>query len=142
GNVTVLSSASTINVPLSGSAVTPGALSSSPSSLSFGSVTVGTNQTQSETVSNTGGTSVTISGITASGAGFTVSGISLPLSLAAGQSASFTVGFNPASAGTASGNIAITSNVASFSIPLSGSGVTAGTLTTSPNSLSFGSVTV
>ncbi len=112
GNLTVTSNASnpTLTIPLSGTGVAPGALGANPTSLSFGSVTVGSNQTLSETVTNTGGSTATISQVGISGTGFTLSGITAPVTLTAGQSATFSVTFTPGSAGSASGNVTITSN--------------------------------
>jgi hypothetical protein len=146
GNLTITSNASnpTLTIPLSGTGVTPGALGANPTSLSFGSVTIGNKQSLSETVTNTGGTSVTISQVAISGSGFSFSGITAPVTLTAGQSATFSVSFTPSSAGSASGNLTITSNASNptLTIPLSGTGVTPGTLGANPTSLSFGSVTV
>jgi hypothetical protein len=146
GNVTITSNASnpTLTTPVSGTGVAAGTLGSNPTSLSFGSVTVGSNQSQSGTVTNTGGSSVTISQIAISGTGFTLSGSTAPVTLTAGQSATFTVMFTPASAASVTGNVAITSNASNptLTTPVSGTGVAAGTLGSNPTSLSFGSVTV
>jgi Abnormal spindle-like microcephaly-assoc'd, ASPM-SPD-2-Hydin len=63
-------SATEINVAVSGNAVAAGKLTVSPASLKFGNVRVGQNQMQSDTLSNPGATSVTISqGSVTSGAG-------------------------------------------------------------------------
>ena len=144
GTLTITSNASnaTLSVPLSGTGVSQGQLESSPSSFSFGSVQDGTSKSLSGTLTNSGGSSLTISAATASGTGFTMSGLSLPLILNAGQSTSFTVLFSPTISGAASGSVAITSNGsnANLSIPLTGTGVTQGTLAANPTSLSFGSV--
>jgi hypothetical protein len=123
----------------------PGALGSNPTSLSFGSVTVGSKQSLSGTVTNTGGSSVTISQVGISGTGFSLSGITAPLTLTAGQSASFTVTFTPASAGTVIGSVTITSNASNptLTIPLSGTGTAAaGQLTVTPTTLGLGRVVV
>lgn len=119
-------------------------LGSNPTSLSFGNVTVGSNQTLEETVSNTGEGSVTISQIGISGNGFSLNGITAPVTLATGQSTSFSVMFTPTATGSASGNITITSNASNptLMIQLSGTGVTPGSLSASPTSEAFGSVTV
>src|ERR1019366_2240786 len=93
GNVTITSNAPTLNIPLSGTGIAPGTLGSNPTSLSFGNVTVGSNQSLSETVTNTGGSSVTISQVGISGTGYSLSGITAPITLTAGQSATFTVAF-------------------------------------------------
>ncbi len=144
GSLSVTSNASnsTLSVALSGTGVTAGSLTASPSSVSFGSVQTGTSQTASETLTNSGGSSVTISQAAATGSGFSVSGISLPLTLASGQSTSFTVAFAPQASGAVSGSLSVTSNAsnATLTVPLSGTGVTAGSLTASPSSVSFGSV--
>jgi len=146
GAVTIVSNASdpTLTLALSGAGVAPGALASNPASLGFGSVTVASSQSLSETITNTGGTSVTISQVGINGTGYSLSGISTPLTLAAGQSATFNVTFTPTSAGSASGTVTITSNASNptLSIALSGTGILPGDLESSPASLSFGSITV
>ena len=136
---------STITIPLLGVGITPGTLTANPSSLDFGNVQVGNNQTLAETLTNSGGSSVTITQAAVTGSGFSVNGLSLPLTLAPGQnSPSFNVVFAPQSAGVASGNLSITSNASNptFNIPLSGTGTTPGTLTANPSSLNFGNVQV
>ena len=146
GTLTVTSTASipTLTVSLSGNGIAAGALGSTPSTLSFGSLTVGSNQSLSGTVTNTGGTSVTISQVAISGTGFTLSGIGAPVTLSAGQSTSFTVKFAPTVSGSASGNVTVTSNAPNptLTVPLSGNGLAPGVLGSSPTSLSFGNVTV
>jgi hypothetical protein len=131
-----------MNFPLSGNAVTPGQLTANPASLAFGSVQVGSSQTQSAALTNSGGSSLTISQATLTGASFTVSGLALPLTLGAGQSATFSVVFAPQSAGNVSGNVIFTSNASNptMNFPLSGNAVTPGQLTANPASLAFGSV--
>src|SRR5271155_1760448 len=101
----------------------PGSLSAAPGSITFGNVQVGTNQTQTETLTNTGGENVTISQASSTGTGFTISGFSTPLTLTPGQSASFSVSFAPQSSGSFSGSVAIASNASnpSLSVGLSGS---------------------
>ena len=146
GAVTITSDASnpTLTMALSGTGISMGTLGLSPTSLSFGSVTVGSKQTLSETVTNSGGSSVTITQIGIS-AGFTLSGITTPLALAAGQSASFSVSFAPQTAGTVNGSITVTSTAvdSTLTIPLSGTGTTAvGQLTVAPGTLGVGNVVV
>ncbi len=146
GSVTITSNASnpSLSIPLSGTGVTQGTLTANPTSLSFGTVQDGTSTTLSETLTNSGGSTLTISAASASGTGFSLSGLTLPATLTAGQSTSFSVKFAPAAAGAASGSVAITSNGSnpSLSIPLSGTGVTQGTLSSNPTSLAFGNVQV
>ena len=144
GSVSITSTASNLSIPLSGTGVTQGTLNANPTSLAFGSVQVGSSASLSETLTNSGGSSLTISAASASGSGFSLSGLALPFTLNAGQSTSFTVLFSPTTSGAASGNVSITSNGANpnLSIPLSGTGVTQGTLNANPTSLGFGSVQV
>jgi hypothetical protein len=146
GTVTLTSNASNpaLTMSLTGTGNAPvGSLAANPTSLSFGSVTVGSKQTLSETITNTGGASITVSQVGTSGTGFSLSGITAPLTLTAGQSASFSVSFAPLSAGDASGNVVVTSTAInpSLNVPLSGTGVTAvGQLTASPATLGLGNV--
>ena len=146
GTVSFASDASngTLAVPLTGSAATAGALTSTPSSLNFGAGQVGTPQTLAETLTNSGGSSLTITQANLSGAGFTMTGLTLPVALAAGQSTTFNVTFTPSGSGAASGSLAIASNASnsSLSIPLTANVATPGVLSTSDSSLSFGSVPV
>jgi hypothetical protein len=137
-------SSSAVSLALSGTAVAAGSLSATPTSFSFGNLQVGTNQTQTETLKNTGGDSLTISQATVSGAGFSYTGLSLPLTLAANQSATFGVVFAPTTAGASSGSVALTVSGSSTAvdIALSGTGVAPATLTATPASLTFTNITV
>ncbi|MGA8377450.1 MAG: choice-of-anchor D domain-containing protein [Candidatus Sulfotelmatobacter sp.] len=130
---------------VSGTGVAQGALAANPTSLSFGTVEVGNNQQLTETVTNTGGSAVTISQVGISGAGFTLGGISAPVTLAAGQSLALSVTFTPQGASAASGSVTITSNGSNPSVIItaSGTGTTAkALLTATPATLGIGSVFV
>ena len=144
GNVSITSNGSNPNlsIPLSGTGVTPGALTANPTSLPFGSVQVGNSANLSETLTNTGGSSLTITQANVTGAVFSISGLSLPLTLKANQSVTFTATFAPTSAGAASGSLSVVSNASNspLNIALSGTGTAAGQLAVSPTSLSFGNV--
>jgi hypothetical protein len=135
-----------VSVTVSATATALGALSSNPSSLSFRNVEVGKAQTLSAALTNSGSSSVTVSQANVTGAGFTVSGLSLPVTLAAGQSAAFSVSFNAQSSGSASGALSFASDAANgvLAIPLSSSTTAApvGVLSTSDSSLNFGSVKI
>ena len=116
-----------------------------PSSLNLGSVGVGDSQTQALTVSNSGGTSLTISGAQVSGTGFSVSGLIFPYTLPAGASANLSVRFAPTVAGTDIASLIISSNASnpSASISLSGTATNStGTLGVSPGSMAFGTLTL
>jgi len=146
GNLAIVNTGATspVNVQLSGNGQTAGVLNATPSSLDFGSVQVGSSQPLSETLTNSGGSTITVSQASVTGTGFTISGLNLPLNLAAGQSQSFTVTFAPQSAGSSNGNIALTNSGSNptVNVLLSGNGLTAGALTPNPSSLNFGNVQV
>jgi Abnormal spindle-like microcephaly-assoc'd, ASPM-SPD-2-Hydin len=119
----------------------------SPTSINFGTVATGVANTQMVQISNPSSstTSVTISAATIAGAGFSTSGMSLPLTLQAGQNTSFSVQFDPKAAGAVSGSLALvsTATTPSSGVALSGTGVAAAlTLSANPSSVSFGNVTV
>jgi len=100
-------------------------LSPSTSNLAFGSVNVGTPSSLPVALTNTGTGNLSISGVSASGAGFTVSGGS-GVTLAPNQSTTVTVTFDPSAAGSVTGGLAIASNATnSANIALSGTGVAA-----------------
>jgi hypothetical protein len=146
GTLSIVSSASdaTLSVPLSGDAVAAGSLAISPSSFSLGSVQTGSSQSSPATLTNTGGASVTISQATFTGAGYSVTGLTLPLTMQSGQTASFNVVFSPPSAAADNASLTITSNASNPTLvaAVSGIGVAAGALTASPSGLNFGSVQV
>jgi centrosomal CEP192-like protein len=147
GNLAVISNASNsnFNIALSGNGLAAGALTPSPSALSFGDVQVGNDQQLSETVTNSGGVNVTISQATIAGTGFSM-GSWAPLTLMPGQHYIFTVTFTPPSPGNDSGSVSIVSNASNpnLSIPLSGTGtpVPQGQLAVTPTNLAFGNVVV
>ena len=147
GSVTFATNSEQVNssqvLSISGAGIGVGTLAPNPSSIAFGSVTVGSSSAKTETLTNTGGSSLTISQATASGAGFSISGLTLPVTLATNQSVSFTSTFTPTTAGAVTGSVSISSNGSNstLSVPLSGTGVTAGTLTANPTSVGFGNVT-
>src|SRR5579863_5544620 len=66
-----------------------------PTAMRFGTVAIGQNETQLVILTNTGTTAVTVSSISESVSGFTVSGANLPLTLAAGQSTGLNATFAP-----------------------------------------------
>ncbi len=135
---------STLSLSGTGTSTPVGDLGSSPGSESFGSVTLGSQQSQTFTLTNSGSASVDISQVQITGTGFQLSGITTPLTLGSSQSTTFKVVFAPQAAGAASGSVTITSDASdpSLTVGLSGTGVTPGYLTPSPASLGFGTVTV
>jgi hypothetical protein len=147
-------STATTTVVLNGSGsvpspfMTPGLLVAYPSSLGFSALQAGSSQTLSATVTNSGGTAVTISQATilqtTSGNSFTLNGLGLPTTLAAGQRVTFSVTFAPLSTGSASGSVSIYSDASNptLMISLAGTGMALGQLAVTPVSANFGSVTV
>jgi hypothetical protein len=127
-----------------GTGVTGGILDADPSSVSFGSVPPGKSETLPETLTNSGSSSLTVSQVRPTGAAFKVSGLSLPLTLAPGQSFTFGAVFAPTTGGSASGSISLisTASNSSLTISLSGAGAASGQLAESPSSTNFNNVTV
>jgi hypothetical protein len=144
GKVTITDDAgnipgSTQSIALSGTGTAGTALLTvTPSPINFGNVSLGTTMILPVIVTNTGTSSVTVSGATVTGAGFSIAGLLLPLTLTAGQSAAFSVVFTPTVVGTASTTLTIVSNATNspLTIPLSGTAVI-GQLTVSPPTLSL-----
>ncbi len=139
----VLTARVAISAPFQGSS-NQRTLAASALSIGFGNIQIGSSQTQYETLTNSGSSTVTISGATVTGAGFELSGLSLPLNLSKGQSITFSVGFAPKTGGSVGGAIAVVSNASNpnLGITLTGTGVSAGKLTASASTLNFGSVAV
>ncbi len=94
-------------------------------SVTFGDVTLNTPTYQSVTLTSSGTAAVTVSAGAVSGTGFTLSGVSFPLTLNPGQTAELEIEFDPTSAGAASGTVTLRSNSSTGStatIALSGTG--------------------
>ncbi len=102
---------SPLDIALSGTEAAQGQLSVSPTSLSFGNVVVGASGSLNATLGATG-SSVTVSAASSNSNEFLLSGISLPTTLTAGQTTSFTVTFQAAAAGTASATLSFSGDAA------------------------------
>src|SRR5271154_2061321 len=99
---------SSVAVPLSGTvASATQAISVGPSSLSFGTVTAGKTVSQNVTLTNTGNANVTVSSVSVSGTGFSLSGWSSAVQLAASQSIAVNVQFDPKASGSHSGSLMV-----------------------------------
>ncbi|MGH9804347.1 MAG: choice-of-anchor D domain-containing protein [Candidatus Acidiferrales bacterium] len=118
----------------------------SPTSLNFGTQTVGTpSSPQTVTVANAGTADLAISGISITPSVFTISGPAAPVTVAPSQSVSYGVTFTPTASQSYSGQLSFTSNSSGSPhvVSLSGTGATESTsLTVSPASLSFGNQNV
>jgi hypothetical protein len=119
-------------------------LLSNPSSVSFGNVSTGATAKSYVTLTNNRSWNVTVASDSVRGSGFTVQGLSTPLTLTPGQSFTFTVEFSPASLGVFSGTFSAFNlrGAQIVSIPLTGAGAAAGQLTLSPSSIAFGNISV
>jgi Abnormal spindle-like microcephaly-assoc'd, ASPM-SPD-2-Hydin len=101
-------------------------MSVSAGSLSFEDVVVDTAVTKSVALTSTGTEPITISAASVSGAGFTVSGPTVPFTLNPGQAATLNVRFSPSATGTVTGQLTVASNSTSGGpavVGLSGSAV-------------------
>jgi hypothetical protein len=146
GSITVTSNASgsPLTIPVSGVGVQP-AISISPASFNFGNVVAGQNGSKSFTVTNTGSASLTISQLSISATGYSVNGLSVPSTVAAGSSVTFNAVFAPTATGSLPGTVNIVSNAANSptTVALSGTGVAATkTLSFSAPTLAFGNVNI
>lgn len=172
GTISIVSNASdsSLSVSLNGVGVAPGQLTSNTSSMNFGTVVVGKSQTESATLTNTGGSNLTISQASVTGSGFQITGLNLPLTLTSGQSTKLNVTFAPQSSGAANGTVSLTANpsmsakravllrvgssasgfhalqeeteIDTLTISVTGLAATPGLLGALPSSLNFGSVQV
>jgi hypothetical protein len=120
-------------------------LTLSPENVNFGSVTIGTSNIQTITLANTGTRSVLVLQATVQGTGFNIGGLTLPHTLAAGQSTTFLASFAPTVSGSVTGGISIGCSAHNVrpSLSLSGTGVApAPSVSLSSSSLAFGNQSV
>lgn len=112
---------------------TQGTLNVTPATLSFGSVAVGSSKSLTATLSATSG-DVQISAADWNGQGYTLNGVSFPLTVSSGKSVPLTVVFAPTTAGSTPGSVTYASNASDPSLKesLTGTG-TSSTGTTSHN---------
>ena len=118
-------------------------LAASPSSASFTNVATGSSSSQTIALINSGSADATISNATATGAGFSISGLTMPVTVAAGKSATFNLVFAPRAAGQATGSVTVMSDAPNspLTIAATASAVTPTTgLSSSAASFNFGDV--
>ncbi|MER6440832.1 choice-of-anchor D domain-containing protein [Streptomyces sp. NPDC001185] len=124
GTLTVDAGGTTSTVSLSGTGTAPGpVLNTDPASLSFEGTVVGSSATaQTVKVTNSGTTSATVSGVSASG---DFSQTNNCATLAVGASCTVNVGFKPTTGGTRNGSLTVTSNANNSPtvVSLTGSGI-------------------
>ncbi len=110
--IDVIGATDPATVPLDGAGTTStGQLAITPAQLSFGSVNVGSSKNMTETIHATT-SDVSISSAGWNGAGYSVSGITFPITVKAGTSKSFTVTFAPQTAGAVTGRLSLVSDAA------------------------------
>ena len=109
-------------------------LAANPSKINFGNVQLGGTQSQFETLTNVGTSSVTIYKSNITGSGFRATGLTLPVTLSPGQSITLTLSFTPQASGTITGSFSASSKYwkANVSVPLSGTGTSVGQLGVAP----------
>ncbi|MBI5675514.1 MAG: choice-of-anchor D domain-containing protein [Nitrospirae bacterium] len=140
----ILSNGGNATVSATGTGAAAGALSVSPAALTYGNQTVGTTSpAQTVTISNTGGTALTVNSITNNNSvDFVLTAPVTPLTINGGASQTFTVAFRPATSGAKSATISITSTAGNASVSATGTGAAAGALSVSPAALTYGNQTV
>jgi hypothetical protein len=119
-----------------------------PTNLHFGLVAVGRQKSRAVTITNSGYSSIKLLQVTRQGMGFTLNGIDLPLTLAGGESFTFTAVFAPRSLGTSNGSISFSSEVSDVSdvpnpilmLEFDGEGADGDQLIVDPASMDFGTV--
>lgn len=107
----------------------PNVLSTNTTSIAFGSVLVNTTATQSVELTASSSLPIVIAAATVQGAGFSITGATFPLTLAAGQEATIEVSFDPTAAGAATGQLSVVSTALASGtavISLSGTGALQG----------------
>jgi hypothetical protein len=121
-NVTLSTSGSTV-------AGSPSPLVANVSSLNFGNTGLASSAQQTVTLTNTGSSSVTISGVSVSGAGFTASGSVSGLIVSPSQSTVVKAAFTPFTLGNFTGSLTVTSNATNSpaTLALYGTGVSTAT---------------
>ena len=118
--------------------------SAQPNALTFASQGVGTTSgTQTVNLTNTGGIALVTTSISA-GANFSEADNCTSFGVSAGGSCAIQVSFTPGQTGTSTGQLTINANISGgqISILLSGMGISAGMVTASPGTLSFGQVQI
>lgn len=100
-----------------------GQLAVNPSTMNFGDVAVGSNATQTGTLT-AGSSDITVTSAGWNGQGYSLGGITFPVTVPATQSIPFTVTFAPQVAGNTPGSIAFDSNATNSpaTVTLSGNG--------------------
>ena len=135
-------SGSATQVSLSGTGESGSTISLSPAAISFPSTVVGaTSAVEYSAVTNTGSSTLTFTGAFVISGPFAFGGLgTCGATLAPGASCTISAAFKPTAAGAATGVVTVTDDAGTQTLPLSGTGALAVTLT--PGSISFPSTKV
>ncbi len=128
GKVSIMSDATNPMLPVSltGNGNSGATVTVSPSALNFGSVGVGSSAVLSGNLI-AGNSTVTVSTVDQTGQGYSLSGITFPVTLAAGQQLPFSVTFTPQASGAAAGSLSFVTDASTSPLAtLTGSGDQAG----------------
>ena len=133
--VSAVSAAQTVTLTASANSVTKtftlqlsaavATLNVNATTIAFGNVNLNSPATQTLILTSTGSAAVTVSKATVTGSGFTISGVTFPITLNPNQTATLNVQFDPTVAGAVTGKLTITSNSSTGSstvVNLSGTG--------------------
>ena len=99
-----------ISLKGSGTAQAAPAISLSANTLDFGDVGLNTSSTKDITIQNTGSADLVISQASVTGTGFSLSGVTTPITIAAGGNRTIVVQFLPTTEGDRSGTLSLTHN--------------------------------
>jgi hypothetical protein len=112
--------------------------------LELGEVAVGQTSERLITITNTGGTPLTVLSAASTGTEFGLNGLDLPLTLAAGESFTFGISFAPQTNGRVDESISIVSEAPNqtLTIQVSGTGRATGQLQVTPSTIDFGDASV
>jgi hypothetical protein len=115
-----------------------------PSSITFSNVIVGQKSSQTVQISNNGKANLNVTGVSLTGAGFSLGSISVPFQLAPGASKNFTVTFSASSATSSKASLTITSDDPAsplMTVAVQGTGeVSSASWQVTPTSLSFANI--
>jgi len=129
GSMTLTAGTDTLTVALSGTgeaATTTAGLTLQSTSVAFGDVSLNTPATQTVELTSSGTAALTISAASVTGAGFSLTGSSFPLTLEPEQTATLDIQFDPTVTGATTGAVTLTTDTSAGTamIALSGTGET------------------
>jgi hypothetical protein len=97
-------------------------LSANPSAVAFGDVSIGSSGSQNVALTNASAGTLTITRVDVTGAGFSASGLTAPVTLAPVESRTLSVTFTPVSSGSFTGQISVAMNAAASPVAIGTTG--------------------